>query len=1104
VRSIGFLVVPLFDELTFNFIFSLDGVGNPVSLQSLANDDSRTNAGDIYVLFKEYFQSDTFADDIILAALRRNGTAFDNASRLQLSEVVVRTLQTLVSYLQIVSRLQLAIEECKATQGGHTLVDQAAALFIGSIEGSSIGGDEDSGGKLLFALGKETCDNFDKCESHDDAAANEFILFSMRDMKQSISSSDCDGANTILEDALKMFPVPLIQGTLSLSVINAKLEARSQDESLATAYILSSAVLPLVKEANETSAATILNNMDFNLDQKPVLDGPTAIFDAFQGALPAMGINCHYIGSLQQNGLSVCDDLAIDVDPATPTTLGENLYTTTTQVKDRANIALDVKTMFETLEVGREALARIIYREGENSVVYDRNGTKVDLRSLAKFSTNARDTMKENPLYQIAVYALQDSRGQYLGHDAWEYGDSIVQESFLTGAPQKLPTAAEAAVALNLWMELANELFQTLTNCKDRKLTDDDGIHSIDEAAAYWIGDGQLAGDSQNGHLFYALAEKMGDIFQINEADQSRTNTNILRLFHQAKIELSLPDVCSGSPTTYRRLRHIVDKITSQMMIVNIQALLHNLYIKDHPRVRIYAHGVVPLIAACSPSTFSYLKEKLLDFSYNEIEVDSIVAAIQSAYPCFNILCEDIGVHSSLSVDPCMNPDMKSALAGYKPATNASNFARLDLDIQELDILMKMEAYGAAEDLYSYGKHSSMGNEADSTALSLEYVATSPGRSAAPQFIVFKDYFGGDERYADTIIRYALLDRSDLSAEQRRLVVTGTVEYMVLYMAAMQYLQEAAIACDKGSGDDDNNAATLWDTAASWLIGSLEGSSESGSREGRLLWALAKEQCEEFSTCSHSVSGSADVNDHLLLQLYTGRGAALAGSCTELYQAAAHIQSLLPIPLIQAALSTALKLRRNPGGDVKDRLLAEGYVYSHAILPLIGAVNANAAETIAASFDLTRGVTLPEGLSKLVAAYSSALSGLDIDCEDLGSSDRINVCSGTVQSNHAGLIVGLIFGIIALAAIGVLIKRRHFTQSKPENNPVFKKPRGELNHTAAFISGAPSNNSGNDLEGTDSDEEGHDIEHLHEVNGIDASKQCDNDDEESDNGIQVV
>merc|ERR1712070_1040057 len=100
-----------------------------------------------------------------------------------------------------------------------------------------------------------------------------------------------------------------------------------------------------------------------------------------------------------------------------PTNLGENLYVTTTYVQDRADIALDVKSMEDYLLSGRDEMALQVYEGGGNSPVYDVHGQLEDLRALGKFSTDAGDNMIQNPLYEVSVYALQDSNGRYLGKD---------------------------------------------------------------------------------------------------------------------------------------------------------------------------------------------------------------------------------------------------------------------------------------------------------------------------------------------------------------------------------------------------------------------------------------------------------------------------------------------------------------------------------------------------------------------------------------------------------------------------------------------------------------------------------------------------------------
>ncbi|GKY91601.1 hypothetical protein MPSEU_000132000 [Mayamaea pseudoterrestris] len=1060
---------------------SLNADGTPITLQSLSAGD-RSDAGDWFNSYVNYFQTANYTNSLILSAMttwQSDNGIFASASRRQLSEAVTRSFQTSVTSMQIATKLRSSITLCKSSQNDITLVDQAAALFAGSIEGPDPGGDPDGSGKLMFALSKDMCRTFGKCEEGTDSAVNDFVLVSLRDMKRAMVSNNCDAAEEILQDLLATMQVPLIQGTLLFAALNEKLPAQSMNMTLSSGSILADSILPFVNSANQTSAAIVQSNMEFHLDGKPVIDGVEYVLNAFLGAYDAMNISCNVIGVPASTGLSACGTSATEPKRDTPTDLGEDLYTTSTYVKDKANIALDIQAMQDALVVGREALAKIIYDEGENSPIFDAQGVAVDLRSFASFSTNASTTMRNNPLYQVTVYALRDSQGLYMGEQAGQYANTIVQEALTDGAPLKSPVAAEAAVVLNLWMELANDLYLTVASCKNRMFTDDEAVHSVDGAVAYWIGDGELADpdNTKKGHLFYALAEELGGYFNTMQGKQSTVNTNILRLFHQAKFELSLPSACAED-ATIKRLLHIVNKIIAQMLVVNAQGLIHNLRVGDRARIRVYAHAYVPLVAACSPTQFEFLRSKLLDYSHSEVEVDLLVDAIRKTFPCFNIACNEVGLHKTETSVSCAKSEETFAIAGYKAATDITNFAKIDLDIQELDILMRMEAYEAAEQLYEYGKHVELETSSDRTALSLQSLATSMDRSRVPQFESFKRYNQGDSSYADTVVRFAFMANNGLEAEERRTLLTGIASFMVLYMGALMGVQEAVEACIDGNSE---KAGAAWDKAASWIIGSMEGTSEAGSTEGRLLWALSKQQCEEFDTCSHQVRGSSEFNDMIVLQLFTGRGAALTESCNDLQESASRVAFLLPVPLIQGAISTALLLQKTSGAR-QQQLLAQAYVYSQAVLPLIHDVDEEAANTIADSFDLISGKALPQGAAVVIAAYSSVLSGMGIDCSAIGSNDMVDTCTGTVKKG--GLVAGLVLSALAMIISAYFLWRYYRSRNaeKEENNPIFIPKDGEFNHASEF---ARHSSSQSDASGDDDSESDDASDNLDNIGSLD-------------------
>lgn len=1022
---------------------SRDSDGGRNTLKELAENSS---AGPLFAIFETYFKSGSYSEEQVAMAIDSKGeNRFSGSSRLQRAEFAFRSIQALTTYKAVSSSLAKAVLECKLGNNGLPFIDEAAALFVGSIEGTQAGGSKDGSGVMLMSLAKEQCNNFKKCEEQGDAGSNEFILFAMSDIKDHLHDLDCSKAEDVISERIEpMLPVPMIQASLYYASVNEGLSANSPKITVASADILTKAVLPKIQPLNQTSGATLLANSEYNPNQKPVSDGVEAMFDAYRSVIEDLKIDCDVIGILGSKNLTLCEKAPHP--PATPTNLGDDLYITSTYVQDRAGIAVDVKEIEELLAGDQKVLAHLIYEEGEHSPIYDSNGLKVGRRSLAGFSINADATMGFNPLFQLAKYALSDGSGNYRGSTAGRYADTIVQQAFESG--RKTTLAAEAAVALNVWMELANELFQTVQKCENGGFADEDGIHSIDEAAAYWIGDGQIAGDEEAGHLLYRLAEEMGTHFNVTEAPgQSRTNTNTLRLFHEAKLMLSLPGSCSADGTTKKRLRHIVNKIASQMMIVNIQGLLHYLRTGDRDRVNIYAHGYVPFVVSCSPTTFAFLREKLLNGQYAEVEVESIARAIENTYRCFDISCNDIGVHSSQSESTCKDSSSLQPLAGYRPEVDVRQVSQIDHDIAEIDILMRMGALEAAEDLYTNGKHARAGLDSGKAALSLHHLATSSTRSSVPEFEAFKRYFGGDN-YADDIIRQAFVRDNGMGDYQRRWLVIGTSQYLVMYMAVLDSMHSAVSACASGATETGGLGHKHWDTAAAYMIGDREGPNDGGSVEGKLIWGQAKRECIKFGTCSQLIPGSAQVNDRITSLLYTGRGAITGANCDILRKTVNELSDSLLVPLFQGALGAVAELSESKGSK-KEQVHAEAHVFSQAVVPIIANHDPVSASTISVNVDFA-GKPLSDGLPAVAWAFVNGIRAAGIDCARIGATTLVSACTGARQGasggekSKLGVILGVLFGSL-LAVVVVLYVRRKKRRSL-ESKPVFVESGGVMNH----------------------------------------------------------
>ncbi|KAL3918581.1 MAG: hypothetical protein SGILL_004169 [Bacillariaceae sp.] len=484
------------------------------------------------------------------------------------------------------------------------------------------------------------------------------------------------------------------------------------------------------------------------------------------------------------------------------------------------------------------------------------------------------------------------------------------------------------------------------------------------------------------------------------------------------------------------------------MAIPLVQGLILSLRSNEREKVKIYSHAFVPLVAGCSPSLFESLSEKLLPLNYNVVEAEDIIDLIRDTYPCLGLTCSDIGVHDAEVTDEapeCNDPDVFAPLAGYRPASDVREYARLDLDIREMDILLQMRAFGAAEELYSYGKHVSGPNGG---SLSLAQLATSSTRSNVPSYDGFVRYYS-TSTWADDIIRNALdLTQAAWSDEQRRVVAIKSSQVLITYFGAMQNAYEAVSSCSTIQQGRSSGSTESWDKAAAMIIGHLEGSKTEGTEEGYMLYDLSQQHCKEFDTCVDGAT-STDINADIVSLLYTGRGAALENSCRALQKAADEISSILLIPIIQGALSVSMGLSN--GED--ERLRAEGFVYSRALVPFLRDRGA------AGSLDTYLGNPGPKNSRHTAAEAYSALAtaypDMGVDCAEVGNPSGFDPCSGVQYgvSSNVWIIVGVVVGVLVISCCCYFyVRSRRRAGKLPENNPKFvPSDTGELNHSMDLL-----------------------------------------------------
>ena len=411
---------------------SLIGDTGFLSLQDLATSPGRKNVTTQFKYFSSYYGSDDYGNAMILDMI--NGVdEFSGASTSQRTEAIAGTITGVITYMAVLEKAFGAIARCRegvdtnTTEAALSLLDQAVAFYVGSIEGEQAGGR--SGGQMLYGVAKNLCEAFGVCENGD-AKSNLAIIQAFKTASILLTNNTCDEAEQIVFNEINQaLLVPLIQGILNYAVINDGLLLGTQEGSLGAGDAYAHSILPLVAVADSASAVVIRENMKFSVIDAPVSDGAQAVFWAVQDAVflmttPDVSSQCSSLIGRFGNGTSYVDVCKIDAPPmapvetpvspggnpapiasplpsvgqAAPSALALGRYNFENDVSGVAKLALDVRDMQKgTLEAANQT-----YIEGGNAQTKDGDRTV----SLAALSRTAASDMDQDPVFNLIRWAL--------------------------------------------------------------------------------------------------------------------------------------------------------------------------------------------------------------------------------------------------------------------------------------------------------------------------------------------------------------------------------------------------------------------------------------------------------------------------------------------------------------------------------------------------------------------------------------------------------------------------------------------------------------------------------------------------------------------------
>lgn len=257
-----------------------------------------------------------------------------------------------------------------------------------------------------------------------------------------------------------------------------------------------------------------------------------------------------------------------------------------------------------------------------------------------------------------------------------------------------------------------------------------------------------------------------------------------------------------------------------------------------------------------------------------------------------------------------------------------------------------------------------------------------------PYFIQYSSYYGAAQ-YAHEITDMALTKTGFFAsvpyAGRKEGAMKGAV-YLNVWMYTIHEMEDAIDDCQGGCLKCNDSPVHAWDEAVAFYTGTLEG--EDGSGSGVHLYALAEKRCKNYNTCVDGMKGKAKVNEEIMELFKIGAKLLNEGKCSPVIAVKNAIVQKMAVPMIQGALRYSYKLDNPATTDTSGKTLAEGYIFSRAVLPMVSACRRTDAAKIASDLDIAKinaQDTLKGKHAGVKKAFEDNFECMNITCTDIGS-----------------------------------------------------------------------------------------------------------------------
>lgn len=286
---------------------SLDSV-EYTSIHSIAKSALRKGTL-FYDEMEEYNSNDPyFADNLVRDILK--GDIYTNEPRSTRASIVYNTILTHVIYFYVLGLMSDATNKCTNESDSNSFQrsrnmeatkawDRVAALIVGSLEDSKVGGSDDyTDGVSLWNLANKRGSEFSRLNDDGFAVVNQQVQNYLLSGKGQIQHQSCIYLSRTSKNIAHMLLIPMFQTMIKYALTNQFNDWKSDvvDVEVYLGENYAKFMIPVyMKYGQNEGARTVQKNMIRNLGPL-VVDGPQKVADTYLKLAHHLGIQCEYIG----------------------------------------------------------------------------------------------------------------------------------------------------------------------------------------------------------------------------------------------------------------------------------------------------------------------------------------------------------------------------------------------------------------------------------------------------------------------------------------------------------------------------------------------------------------------------------------------------------------------------------------------------------------------------------------------------------------------------------------------------------------------------------------------------------------------------------------